>query len=115
MNGKRGLLFLFLLLLAGCAAPAQSAADPQETSKVTMPPSYRFDPVAIKVAAGTTVTWENSDNFSHSVKVTNADLPYIELKPGESGQITFAEPGDYTYICTFHATDMSGTVTVTPP
>ena len=77
-----------------------------------MPPSYRFDPVAIQVPVGTTVTWRNTDNFSHSVSVAGGDFPMLELPPGESGAITFDQPGEYAYVCTYHAQDMKGTVSV---
>ncbi len=117
MRPLRWLLLLVLLVaaLVGCAGGAATPAEPVETSEVTMPPSYRFEPAAIRVPAGTTVTWDNRDNFSHSVQVTNADLPFLELEPGETGGITFTEAGEYTYVCTYHAQDMRGTVIVTQP
>jgi plastocyanin len=100
-------------LLGACAAPARGAQAPVQTAEVTMPPSYRFDPASIQVPAGTTVTFKNNDNFTHSVSVTTGGtLPYLDLPPGKSGQITFAEPGTYDYICTYHATNMKGRVTV---
>ena len=78
-----------------------------------MPPSYRFDPPAIQVPVGTTVTFRNTDNFTHSVSVTGGGFPYLNLAPGESGQITFAEPGEFAYVCTYHTKDMKGKVAVT--
>ena len=101
-----------VIVLAGCASPVSNAQPPIETNQVTMPPSYRFDPVAIQVPAGTTVTWRNADNFSHSVRVAGGDFPMLELPPGESGTITFDQPGEYAYVCTYHAQDMKGTVSV---
>ena len=101
-----------ILLLAGCAAQTSAAAAPVETAEVSMPPSYRFDPPAIQVPAGTTVTWRNSDNFTHSVSVVDTKFPFLNLSPGQSGTITFDQPGAYAYICTYHAQDMKGTVIV---
>lgn len=98
--------------LAGCSTGASTAAAPVATDQVTMPPSYRFAPVAIQVTAGATVTWKNTDNFTHSVNVTDGGFPQLSLAPGESGTITFDKPGEYAYICTYHAQDMKGTVTV---
>jgi plastocyanin len=78
-----------------------------------MPPSYRFDPPAIQVPAGTAVTFRNTDNFTHSVSVTSGGtFPYLNLPPGASGQLTFAEPGEYAYVCTYHTQDMRGKVVV---
>jgi plastocyanin len=101
------------LLLGACASP-RGAQAPVQTAEVTMPPSYRFEPVAIQVPAGTAVTFRNTDNFTHSVSVTSGgSFPYLNLPPGQSGQLTFSEPGEYDYVCTYHATDMKGKVTVT--
>ena len=105
-------LAVAIVLLAGCGAQTSAAAVPVETAQVTMPPSYRFDPPAIQVPAGTTVTWRNSDNFTHSVSVVDGKFPFLNLPPGQSGAITFDQPGAYSYICTYHAQDMKGTVIV---
>ena len=75
-----------------------------------MPKSYKFEPAAIIVKAGTSVTWRNADNFSHTVKVE--DGPDHELGRGKSVTIRFAKPGTYHYLCTFHPHDMRGEVIV---
>jgi plastocyanin len=105
-------LAVALVLLAGCAAQPSAAAAPVETAEVTMPPSYRFDPPAIQVPAGTTVTWRNSDHFTHSVSVSGGMLPFLNLPPGQSGALIFDQPGAYDYVCTYHAQDMRGTIIV---
>jgi plastocyanin len=105
-------LAITALFLAGCAVQTSAAAAPVETAQVSMPPSYRFDPPAIQVPAGTTVTWRNSDNFTHSVSVVGGEFPFLNLAPEQSGAITFDQPGAYEYICTYHAQDMKGTVVV---
>jgi plastocyanin len=101
-----------ITVLGGCASAAGAAQSVVESAEVTMPPSYRFDPVAIRVPVGTTVTWRNTDNFTHSVSVVGAGFPELSLAPGQSGTITFDQPGEYPYICTYHAQDMKGTVSV---
>jgi plastocyanin len=105
-------LAVIIVLLAGCAAQPSAAAAPVETAQVTMPPSYRFDPPAIQVPAGTTVTWHNSDHFTHSVSVSDGAFPFLNLSPGQSGTIPFGQPGVYDYICTYHVQDMKGTIIV---
>jgi plastocyanin len=105
-------LAIIIVLLAGCAAQPSAAAAPVETAEVSMPPSYRFDPPAIQVPAGSTVTWRNTDNFTHSVSVAGGAFPFLNLSPGQSGAITFDQPGAYSYTCTYHAQDMQGTVIV---
>jgi plastocyanin len=101
-----------LLVLVGCARPTASASAPVQTSTVDLPPSYKFAPDHISVSAGTTVTFTNHDNFSHSVKVDGQSDVHL-MRPGESAQITFPTPGDFHYVCTLHTQDMQGVVSVT--
>ncbi len=98
--------------LAGCAGAAESVT-PVATDTVDLPPSYRFEPEHITVAAGTTVRWTNSDNFTHSVRLLDDGNVILTMAPGESVTFAFDEPGTHRYDCSFHAQDMSGTVTVT--
>lgn len=62
---------------------------------------------------GTTVTWTNNDNFTHSVRFDGSDEVRV-MKPGETVSHDFPAPGLYHYICTFHPQDMQGTVLVDP-
>jgi plastocyanin len=57
------------------------------------------------------VTWTNHDNFSHSVQVQGQAEVHM-MKPGETAQISFTAPGDYPYVCTLHAQNMRGTISV---
>jgi plastocyanin len=104
---------LIVLVIAGCAGNATGSGGPVATDEVTMPRSYRFSPETIQVTAGTTVTFRNEDNFTHSVKLRDGSEPDHQVKPGESVQITFAQPGTYDYECSLHPRDMRGTVIVT--
>jgi plastocyanin len=101
---------------AGGDGDGESVRAVVETSVVDLPPSYRFSPEAISVAAGTTVTWNNSDNFTHSVQFLDGGLPTepMTMQPGASATFTFAAPGTYSYVCHLHPQNMRGTVTVTP-
>ena len=101
---------LLLAVLAGCA-PAE-AADPVATDQVNLPPSYRFEPAAITVPDGTTVTWTNNDNFTHNVRLLDDGGELLTLAPGESVSHRFTGPGEHRYDCSFHPTDMSGVVIV---
>lgn len=101
---------VMLSITSGCAT---KTVKPIETDRVEMPKSYRFDPPASAVVPGTTVTWHNGDNFSHSVRFDDPDVtPDLVLAPGESKSVRFDRPGEYTYYCTFHAQQMKGTVIV---
>ena len=80
------------------------------TTTVDLPKSYKFAPAAITVTAGSTVTWTNDDNFTHTVKVDGQDDH--EVGRGKSVSITFDEAGTYHYVCTLHSRDMDGEVIV---
>ncbi len=104
-----------IVALAGCASnPAEAA--PVATSAVDLPPSYRFAPAAISVAAGTTVTWTNDDHFTHSVQFLGGALPAepLVMDPGAAVTFTFDTPGTYPYQCHLHPQNMTGSVVVTP-
>ena len=98
--------------LAGCAGGGDDQS-PVATSQVDLPQSYRFEPEAITVPVGTTVTWTNNDQFTHSVRLVDDGGDVLTMAPGESVSFTFDEPGLRNYDCSFHATDMTGTVLVT--
>jgi plastocyanin len=102
--------------IAGCAPGSGSTSgSPVATTEVRLPPSYKFEPAAITVAAGSTVTWTNADNFTHSVQFEDGGLPGDPrvMPPGQQTTFTFATPGTYHYRCSFHPQNMQGTVTVT--
>ena len=96
------------LLLAGCGAT--ESAEPVATNEVVMAKSYRFEPKAVVIDAGDSVTWTNDDNFTHSVQVDGQDDH--EVEPGESVSIRFDKPGTYHYVCRMHSRDMDGEVVV---
>jgi plastocyanin len=102
------LLVVLAAALSGCGGSDDST--PVATNQVTMVKSYRFDPKVIEVKAGSTVTWTNDDNFTHTVQVDGqADH---QVDKGKSVSIRFDKPGTYHYVCRLHRHDMDGTVIV---
>jgi len=100
-----------LAAAAGCArAPA---AGPVATARVVLPKSYRYDPAAITVPAGTRVTWVNADVFTHSVRLLDLGDTNLILRPGDSASYVFTQAGLHHYDCAFHTRMMRGTVEVT--
>jgi plastocyanin len=104
------------LLVAGACSNTGAAASPVATTSVDLPASYRFAPAAITVPDGATVTWTNSDHFTHTVQFLDGGLPPEpqELTPGATTSFTFTTPGLYHYQCSLHPQNMKGTVEVTP-
>lgn len=98
------------LMLAACVA--QAPAEPVATNVVDLPRSYRFAPEAITVPDGTTVTWTNNDQFTHSVRLLDDGGDILTMAPGESVSFTFSGAGEHRYDCSFHPNDMSGVVVV---
>jgi plastocyanin len=102
------------LLAALCACGGGvDAAHPTATTRVDLPKSYRFDPSAITVTRGQTVTWTNDDNFTHSVRLADQGNRTIGvMHPGEHVSFTFTSRGAYHYDCSFHPQNMKGLVVV---
>lgn len=74
---------------------------------------FAFSPANISVAAGTTVTWTNSDQTTHTA--TADDGKAFDCRPigaGASMSFKFTTPGTYAYHCAIHPT-MKATITVT--
>ena len=73
-----------------------------------------FNPPAIKVASGATVTWTNSDGFGHNVTFDGGAVAASgTIDAGVAKALTMpTAAGTYPYHCTIHGTAMSGTVQV---
>lgn len=90
--------------------PACTATSATATSNVAMV-GMAFSPACIKVAAGTTVTFTNSDTVTHTVTADDASYLSGNLAPGATFQHAYATAGTYPYHCSIHA-GMTGTVIV---
>jgi plastocyanin len=106
-------LVAVLALAPACSEGGGASSEPVETNEVDLPKSYRFEPDAIRVDAGTTVTWTNKDDFPHNVHLLDGSDTTIDLPLGGRGSFTFEEAGTIQYECSLHPQQMQGTVTVT--
>jgi plastocyanin len=98
----------------GASAPASTTASTTSPASTTMPAAaavmtdkvdiadYKFAPETIQVAAGTKVTWTNSDATSHTATADDSSFDTGTLDKGDSGTVTFDKPGEFTYYCRFH-------------
>ena len=73
---------------------------------------FSFDPAALSVPAGTTVTWINADSVVHSVVATDVSFNSDDLGQGATFEHTFDTAGEFAYVCGIHPR-MAGTITVT--
>ena len=82
-------------------APAQTA------DTVLAIQTFQFRPKLVEVAAGTRVTWTNSDEIEHTVTSGDGDTGDGRVNgvldgKGKSFSFTFTQPGRYAYFCDRH-------------
>lgn len=82
--------------LRAAAAPAPSRTVDVEIAK------FAFVPKEITVAPGTHVVWVNRDGAPHTVTGTDKRFASAGLDTGDKFEHTFAQQGDFTYLCTLH-------------
>ncbi len=71
-----------------------------------------YQPPALEVAVGATVTWENVDgDDDHTVTSSDGVFNSGVLSAGSAFEYTFDAPGSYPYFCAIHP-EMEGTITV---
>lgn len=92
------------------AAPTTSAA-PSATAALTISGFSFGDPITVSV--GTEVTVTNEDGASHTWTSTEGVWSSGNLRGGDSFSFTFADPGEYAFVCNIHSS-MTGTIVVTP-
>jgi plastocyanin len=85
-----------LLLLGVVALLAGSSTAGAATTTVTITKTG-FQPAAVSVAVGDTVTWANRDTVNHQVTADAGTFTSPVLKPGESWSYTFTKADFYPY------------------
>ena len=96
------------------AATAEAGATGGESASSAMTvdiKDFAFNPPSIEVAAGTTVTWTNSDSAPHTATQDGGGFQSGRLDQGQSFSFTFDTAGTFEYHCEFHP-NMHGTVVV---
>jgi hypothetical protein len=76
--------------------------------------SRAYQPPALTIEAGQTVTWTNRGFTPHTVTALAGEFDSGRLNAGESFKVTFSTPGTFAYMCTIHPS-MKGNVTVLAP
>jgi len=72
---------------------------------------FKFVPAQLTVPVGTTVTWTNGDEETHTVTATDRTYTSTGLEHTETFTHRFTTPGTYTYFCALHP-HMTATVVV---
>jgi|GraSoiStandDraft_12_1057312.scaffolds.fasta_scaffold130242_1 plastocyanin len=108
---KPGMCVVTALAVAALAAGAlASQGAPAADAKVQID-QYAFLPQRITVKPGTTVTWTNDDDDSHTVASSSKLFKSKALDTGDKFSFTFTTPGRYDYFCSLHP-HMTGAVVV---
>jgi plastocyanin len=107
--------FVVIAGLACWALPALAADDTTITAR-----DYAFEPPAVTIAVGDTVTFTNSGGFHNYAFDDGPQLPPEPGLPSDPGwatpqQRTFSQPGSYAFHCEAHPTLMNGVITVQAP
>ena len=74
--------------------------------------NFAFDPPAIAIKAGQTLTWTNDDVVPHTATADGKTWDSGQMAPGRSYTVTVTKPGTYEYTCSNHPF-MRAKVTVT--
>ena len=91
------ILIITTLLVVGCTQDS----DVEELEANVFLRDLTYEPAELTVSAGTTVTFINEDNETHTIVAGTRDVPTGEfeetLEPGESFSFLFEVPGAYDY------------------
>jgi plastocyanin len=96
---------------AGSAASLPAASTAPGTSASVTIKDFAFGPASLTVSAGSTVTWDNADAVTHSVKWDAGTPGSDPLAHDATYARTFTTPGTYSYVCGIHSR-MKGTIVV---
>jgi len=102
-----------LLSVLIVTATTTHASTPGQNVDVSIA-RFAYGPQDITIAPGTTVTWINHDEAPHTVTSTDKSFASKGMDTDDRYRHTFANEGDFAYICTVHPF-MTGVVHVHKP
>jgi plastocyanin len=71
----------------------------------------KFVPATATAKAGDVIEFDNSGTTPHNVTFDGGPASPT-MNGGDKFEVKIAKPGTYHYVCTFHAPNMAGTLTV---
>jgi plastocyanin len=116
-------LAVTLLVVAACSSGGSSTAPsaPASQAPASQAPAaggsavaisgFAYQPAALSVAVGSTVTWTNADSTSHTVTADDDSFKSDTLGKDATFSQTFSTAGTFAYHCAIHPS-MKATVTV---
>ena len=113
-NGDATEVTIYLVRESGGlrASAEQAALAGTAESEAVAIKNFTFDPPAIEVPVGSSVTWTNDDNAPHTATGTNGAISQSGALPfAASFTQVFNAPGTYDYICAYHP-NMKGIIVV---
>ena len=111
---------LIPLIIAMVLIYCSKGSSYNSTPNTTTPPpvtntvsivNMAFSAASLTVPVGTTVTWTNNDNMTHTVTSDATGFDSGNLAMGSNFSKVFSVAGTYTYHCTIHPS-MKGTIIV---
>lgn len=97
-NNKRAILLTVLVVLNFCLA-----AFGNDTKNKIEIKDFMFNPPAITVKSGETITWINRDEEPHTIVSVGKKFPKSSaLDTDQEFSITAGAPGTYEYFCSVH-------------
>lgn len=131
---RRFVPFVALLGAATGLLPAIASSETSPTVEALNTPGsglyaeerHSWSPATVTTMAGGVVRFSNSSEVPHGIEWRSSLKPTCEEGTGKvpvgttaaasgtkwSGNCTFSQPGTYTFYCTVHGPEMTGTVTV---
>jgi plastocyanin len=109
---RRRIPALGIGLLLALGQPISAGAAGQ-VAMTTCSGSLCFNPPAVTVPAGSSVSWSNQTALPHTVTSDSGAWPERIVDAGAGASITFSLPGTFPYHCRFHPS-MVASVVVTP-
>jgi len=120
MSLRLAAILIPVMFLAACSSsPSSPSPTPAPASSTTVTiasgastlttSAYGANPLTI--ATGTTVSWLNSDNTTHTATGNTSQFSSGDIAPGGRFNFTFSAAGRYDYHCTLHP-NMVGTIVV---
>jgi plastocyanin len=106
-------LAIFVAAVGFLSQVDQSKARQDATFNISVV-DFAFEPAALTVPVGATVTWTNDGSRPHTVTADDGSFDSGRLDPGEQFRQTFDQPGTFSYHCGFHP-EMQGSIAVAEP